>query len=399
VTRRFRYRAATAGGQIREGVLQGGSRDMVLRELRGQQLTPVQVEPDLPVTRRPRLKAGRRGPAVSLWSRELATLLDAGLPLERALSVTAGHTDNPGLADVLREVRGDLRGGAAFSEALARHPRWFPPLVPALVEAGEATGSLETVMDQAAEHLEETADLRSQVRAALVYPVLMAGVASLGVLVLLVFVIPRFTAILEDVGGALPLTTRALAGGSALLLKGWWLWLGLAIAGALWVRSALARPGTRERWDARRLGVPGTGALERKYLTARLTGTLGLLLESGVPVVHALRIAARTLGNRAVRAGVERAASRVAEGGAVAPALEDTLPPMAVRMLAVGEEAGRLGELCVRVARTYDRDVRRSVRTLVGMIEPTLILVFGALVGFVAIAMLQAIYSINSGVF
>lgn len=396
---RYRYRAATAAGEIREGVLQAPSRESVLREIRRLELMPVEVVAGDEAGSRRVMSIRGRGAAVTLWTRELATLLDAGFSLDRALAVTGRHTTHPGLAEAVDAIRREVRGGSAFSDTLKRHPRYFPSLVPALVRAGEATGELAAVMEQVADHMEETAELRSQVRSALLYPALMAVVATLGVLVLLVFVIPRFTTILADVGGTLPWTTRLLAAGSRVVVGGWWLWLGLGVGGAVWARRALAEPETRARFDAWRLDWPWTGDLERKYSTARFAGTFGLLLRSGVAIVPGLRLARDAIPNRAVRAGLDRAATQVAEGGSVAAALDGTLPTMAVGMLAVGEESGRLEDLCLRVGRVYDREVRRTVRLLVSMIEPALILIFGGIVGFVAIAMLQAIYSINTGVF
>jgi type II secretory pathway component PulF len=398
VSTRYRYRAATAAGEIREGVLQAASREGVIRELRGQQLTPVEIVVG-GRTKAARASSRGRHAAVTLWTRELATLLEAGFSLDRALAVTIRHASHDGLKEALETVRREVRGGLPFSDALERNPRYFPSLVPALVRAGEATGALTTVMEEVADHLEESGALRSEVRSALLYPALMAAVATLGVLVLLVFVIPRFATILEDVGGTLPWTTRVLSGGSRLLATWWWLGLAVAAAGVLWARRSLADPATRERWDAWRLTLPWTGELEQKYVAARFARTLGLLLHSGVAIVTALRMAADTVGNRAARHQVARAADQVAEGGTVSAALDGTLPDMAITMLAVGEESGRLEELCIRVAAIYDREVRRTMRSLVAMLEPALILIFGGLVGFVAVAMLQAIYSINTGVF
>ncbi|MEJ2677698.1 MAG: type II secretion system F family protein [Gemmatimonadota bacterium] len=399
MTTAYRYRAATAAGQIREGVLQAISRETVLRDLRSQDLTPIRVErAEVAATVRRRLP-GMGAPPVWSVARELATLLDAGLPLDGALETVIRSAGHPGLTGALVQIREDVRGGATFSESLARHPRYFPSLVPALVRAGEATGALDTVMDQVANHLEEGAELRSQVRAALLYPVLMACVATLGILVLLVFVIPRFAAILLDVGGQLPLTTRMLVLGGSVLTQWWWLVVGLGIGLGVAARRAFQTPATRERFDGWRLGLPWVGELERRFIAAHFTQTLGLLLGSGVGIVEALRIAGGTIGNRAARGNVERATVRVAEGASLASSLEGTLPAMAVRMLAVGEESGRLEDLCSRVGRAYSREVRRILQTGVSIIEPALILVFGVLVGFVAIAMLQAIYSINTGAF
>jgi len=264
-----------------------------------------------------------------------------------------------------------------------------------MVSAGESSGALEIVFDRLSEHLEEGAELRSQVRTALLYPALMAIVGGIGLGVLLGFVIPRFAGIFADVGGTLPLSTRLLLAASTVLTKGWWAWLLLAVATGYALPHALARPEMRRRWHAARLAWPWVGDLELKYATAQFARTLGLLLKSGVPALPALRIARASVTNLVVQAGVDRAAGALAEGSALAPALAGTLPPLALQMIAVGEESGRLEDLCLRVADTYDGEVRRALRTGVALLEPALILAFGGLVGFVALAMLQAIYGIN----
>jgi type II secretory pathway component PulF len=398
VSERFRYRAATPQGRILEGVLEAPSRKQVLRELRSQHLYPVSIEAAPAALRRTRRRLGRRT-AVTWWTRDAATLLEAGLPLDRMLAVTAQHATHEGLAEVLGQVRRSVQSGAGLADALAGHPRFFPSVLVAMVEAGEASGALETVFEQAAAHLEETAELRSQVQSSLLYPALMAVVASIGVAVLLLFVVPRFSVMLEEVGGRLPLTTQLLVTGSELLAGWWWLWLGLTLAAGYGGYRAFQNPATRRRWHAARLGLPWVGDLELKYVTARFARTLGILLKSGVAIVPALKIARSAVGNQVVGEGVARAATGVAEGSALAPALSGTLPPLALQMVAVGEESGRLDDLCLRVANTYDGEVRRALRALVSMIEPAMILIFGALVGFVALAMLQAIYSINTTAF
>lgn len=395
---RYRYRAATPNGQILEGILEASSRKTALDELRNRQLYPVSLEAAPPRLRKSRSFLGRRA-AVTVWARDVATLLDAGLPLDRVLAVTAEHASHEGLREAVAQVRRAVQGGASLAEALGRHPRYFPPLVPAMVEAGEASGALETVFQQIAEHLEETAELRSQIQSALIYPALMAVVASVGVAVLLLFVVPRFSTMLEEVGGTLPLTTRTLVLGSQLLTGWWWLWLIVIVLVVLGVRRAMQDPQTRHRWHAARLEWPWVGDLEAKYTTARFARTLGILLKSGVAIVPSLKIARGAITNLAVADKIERAAGGVAEGSALAPALAGTLPPLALQMIAVGEESGRLEDLCLRVANTYDGEVRRALRTLVSLIEPAMILIFGALVGFVALAMLQAIYSINTSAF
>ena len=395
MTVRFRYQAATLDGHTVEGVVQAASRQSVLEELRRRQLYAVTVDEATPdrVARAGR-RLGRRA-AAALWTRNVATLLSAGVPLDRALAFTAQHASHDGLAEAVRQARRAVQEGASLADALARHPRYFDPLFVAMVSAGESSGALEIVFDRLSEHLEEGAELRSQVRTALLYPALMAVVGCIGLGVLLGFVIPRFAGILADVGGTLPLSTRLLLAASTVLTKGWWAWLLLAVAAAYALPQVLARPETRRRWHAARLAWPWLGDLELKYATAQFARTLGLLLKSGVPALPALRIARASVTNLIVQAGVDRAAGALAEGSALAPALAGTLPPLALQMIAVGEESGRLEELCLRVADSYDGEVRRALRTGVALLEPALILAFGALVGFVALAMLQAIYGIN----
>jgi general secretion pathway protein F len=399
VTASYRYRAAAATGQIVEGVLQAPSRQLVLAELQRQHLYPVAVdevaaEPAGKGTRR----LGRRA-AVALWTRSTATLLGAGVPLDRALGFGAAHLGHAGLEEAIREIRRAVRNGSALADALARQGRYFDPLFVATVSAGESTGALDTVFERLADHLEESGELRSQVGSALIYPVLMAVVTLLGTVVLLAFVVPRFAEIMADVGGRLPFTVRLLMGASAVVTGAWWLWLGLAGLGVVALRQALSRPATLRSWHRRRLALPWIGEFERKYLTARFARTLGLLLRSGLPMMQALRIARASASNLVFQAGVDRAAAAVAEGGNVAASLAGTLPPLAAQMLAVGEESGQLDALCLRVADAYDADVRRTLRTMVALVEPAMILVFGALVGFVALAMLQAIYGINFNAF
>jgi len=336
---------------------------------------------------------------VTRWARNFAALLGAGTPVDRALEITSEQAGNDGLAAVLSELREAVREGADLSSTLAGHPDYFPGVVPAMVQAGEASGALDTVFAQVADHLEEVEELRAQVRSALLYPALMAVVAGIGVAVMLLFVIPRFAGILEDVGGTLPLTSRILILAGDVTSRFWWLLL-LASGGiGFALIERYRQPEHRLRLHERRLQWPVVGDLERKYLTARFTRTLGLLLHNGLSLIPALRIARASVTNMHAAAELDIATSTVAEGRSLAQTLRATLPSLAIQMLAIGEESGRLEDMCLRIADTYDAEVRRAVKTAVALIEPVMIVVFGALVGFVALAMLQAIYSINTNVF
>lgn len=395
MTRRYHYRAATAEGQRVEGVLQAPSRQTVLESLRRQRLYPFAVDEEAERAPSRASRVGTRS-ALTLWARNAATLLGAGLPLDRVLRFTAEHVGNKTVSDALRRARHEVQGGASLADAFAAQPGVFSPIFAAMISAGEATGQLDLAFDRLADHLEEGAELRSQVQSALMYPALMALVAGVGITILLGFVVPRFTAILEEMGGALPLSTRLLVGASAVVTGWWWLWLPLLLAGISVLVMTLRRAEVQRRWHRSRLHWPVVGDLELKYATAQFTRTLGLLLQSGLPILPALRIARTAVPNRALQEAVDRAATEVGEGRALASSVAEALPGLAVQMLAVGEESGRLDELCLRVADTYDGQVRRTLRTVVGLIEPAMIILFGGIVGFVALAMLQAIYSINA---
>jgi len=399
VTLRFRYRAATAEGQLVDGVLDAPSRQGLLADLRRRHLYPVAVDEVTPT----RVRRGRRrlprAVAVAVWARNFATLVGATVPVDRALGLTADESPHQGLAAAVRAVRRDVREGGGMADAMQQHPEYFPPVACAMVAAGEASGALDTVLGQLADYLEEAAELRAQVRTALLYPALMAGVASIGVVVLLLFVVPRFSAMLEDVGGTLPLSTRLLVWASTALTSVWWLWLLVIGAIGYIVNEVRDRPDLRRSWHAARLAWPILGELELSHVTARFTRTLGMLLASGAAPLVALRIARAAVPNVVIGEQLDRAIGDVGEGVAIAPALAGTLAPLAVQMLAAGEESGRLEEMCGRAAAMLDAEVGRTLRSATALIEPAMILVFGVLVGFVALAMLQAIYSINTTAF
>jgi general secretion pathway protein F len=395
VTVPFRYRAATADGNVVEGVIQAPSRQVVVDGLRRQQLYPVSVDEATVASATKEGKRLSRGAAVALWTRTAATLIGAGMPIDRVLAFTAQHASHEGLADAVRQARRAVQSGSGLADALGRHPEYFDPLFVAMVSAGESSGALDVVFDQLSRQLEEAAELRGQVRSALLYPALMAIVACIGIGVLLGFVIPRFAVVLADLGGTLPWSARILLAASAVITKGWWVWVPLVAAGVYFARQALARPDLRRRWHAARLGWPYLGDLELKYSAARVTRTLGLLLKSSVPALPALKIARASASNLVVQESIDRAAGAIAEGSPLASSLSGALPPLALQMLAVGEESGKLDDMCLRIADTYDGEVRRALRTAVTLIEPALIITFGGLVGFVALAMLQAIYGVD----
>jgi general secretion pathway protein F len=395
---RYRYRASTVDGQVVEGTLQAPSERSALEDLRRQRLYPVDLTRVGGAERGERATRTRslgRTPALAVFTRTVATMTGAGGTLDRAVVFAADQARHADVARAARDVHLRLQSGDSLAAALSQHPQVFSPLYIAMVAAGEESGALHESLARLADHLDETVELQGQVRAALLYPALMGIVAGAGVTILLLFVVPRFAAIVEASGGDLPLSTRVLVGASAILVNGWWLLLPAGIGLILAGRSWLARPENLRRWHAWRLRQPLVGDLELKLATAAFARALGMLLKSGRAALPSLRAARGSVSNLELGARIEDAAEAVSHGQRVHVALAGTLPDMAAELLAVGEESGRLDEMCLRVAEAYDSEVRRTVRALVAVIEPILILLFGVIVGFVALAMLQAIYGIN----
>ena len=395
----FRYRAATATGEVVEGILTAASTRGAADELRRQTLVPVSIESATRQAVGSRATGARTGKRESLTTsvRTIATLLSAGVSVERAIDFATRHASHPEVADAFRAIQLDVQRGAMLSEAVRRQPL-FGAFAAAVCRAGEESGTLDQALVRLADWYEQELELRSQIRSALTYPALMGIVAGIGVAVLLILVVPRFVAILGDIGAELPVSTRILVGASALVVNWWWLWLIGIGATILATRWWIKQPGNRRRWHAARLNLPGVGALERNSLTAQFTNAWGVLLNSGTPMLAALRVAREGIGNESIANELETAVEKVARGERVSESLAGALTPLAVELLSAGEESGRLPEMCARVASVHEQSAQRSVRTLVKLIEPVLILVFGAVVGFIALAMLQAVYSVNAGV-
>jgi type II secretory pathway component PulF len=400
VNQAFRYRAATGSGDLVDGVVHAASAVEAAESLRRQRLVPVSVESAtrqaaaVPTGLR---SAARRRESVATSLRTLATLISSGLSLEQSLDFVRRHAGHADTAAMFDAVRLDVQRGVMLSDAVRKHEP-LGGFAAAVVHAGEESGTLDQSLVRLADWFESANELRSEVRAALLYPALMGIVAGIGVFVLLTFVVPRFVAILGDVGGTLPLSTRLLVGVSRVVVDGWWIWLPVAAVLMLGTRWWLGEHGNRRRWHARRLQFPMVGPLERSAMTARFTSALGVLLQSGTPMLAALRVAREGVTNLAIAGELETATERVARGDRVAESLAGPFPPLATELLAAGEESGRLPDMCARVSKILDESVARSLRGLVRLVEPALILAFGVIVGFIALAMLQAVYSVNAGV-
>ncbi len=395
-TQRFRYRAATADGRLVDGVLAAPTEGAALASLEERALVPVELSlaPDRASDVRRRQTSVRA--ASGTWARTIATMLAAGVHLERALTFVTAHASNKQVKQASQQVLAAVQRGDALAVAMRQSPAVFSPVVVAMAAAGEETGALDSAFARIATYLEEQLALRERLRAALSYPALLAIVASTAVLVLMLFVVPRFAAMLAELGGTLPLSTRLLLGVSKVAVGWWWAAALIALAGFMLARATLAQPLRRERWHAARLRLPIAGEIEHGLETGRFLRTVSLLLQSGASVLAALAAGRSAIVNSALGGKLDQAIEDVRRGRTIATSMSGILPPLALELVAAGEESGSLAELAEQAGARAEGEAQRSLRTLVSFVEPALILIFGLLVGFVALAMLQAIYSVNA---
>jgi general secretion pathway protein F len=331
-------------------------------------------------------------------TQQLATLFEAGLPLDRALSILEELAPNARVKTIVSDLLRSVRGGASLSDALAKHhPRPFSRLYINMVRAGEKGGVLEVSLRRLAEFLEARAAFREAITSALAYPFVITLVGSGAVVFLLTFVIPRFSAIFSDLGQTIPLPTQILLWVSATMQSYWWVGVAAVLAIMLGWRMWTSAPEGRLQWDHTLIALPVIGGLTLSIETARFTRTLGTMLKSGVPVLGAMAVVGDMMTNQAVARWVERVSDTVKRGSTIAAAMAEhgRFPPLAVHMVRVGEETGRLEEMLLKVADTFENDTRTDLKRVIGLLEPAIILIMGVLVAFIVVAMLLAIFSIN----
>ena len=400
----FQYRAADQAGKLIEGVMEADAEQSVVVRLREMGCVPLRIA--LPTgrpatTMRSPLPLGSRRKVsqqqLLQFTRELGTLLGAGLPLDRSLSILGGLIEGGEFSKVLRSLVEAVRAGKSLAASMGEYPDVFPKIYVNMIRAGEAGGILEGVLRYLTEYLESTIALKEDIKSALIYPIILASAASLSLLVLFVFVIPKFATIFRDNGRALPVITKIIIELSQILAQyGWVILLVIcaAIVGALfYIRS----PEGRAEWDRMCLRSWLLGDLVRKFETARFCRTLAALLKGGVPVLEALGTVQGVVANRLLARAVSQVQARVREGKGMARPLNESgvFPRLALNMITVGEETGKLDNMLAEVANYYDQEVKRATKRLTSLLEPVLILGMGLIIGIVVISMLMAIFSIN----
>lgn len=382
-------------GEIIEGVMEAPSEDAVLSRLKNAGVIPIRLAVPRRQLGRKRIGLKSRRRNLLTFTTELSALLTAGLPLDRALNILGEISKSKEMKDIVHAILTSIREGNSFSEALRKHPQMFPVLYINMVRAGEAGGVLGTVLDKLNDFLETSNELRDHVVSAMIYPTILGVTGGISIILLLAFVLPRFSVIFSEVGGSLPLTTMALLTFSNGLRMYWWVGTICAVAIGCALRMYVRSDAGRMKWDALKLKVMDD--IIRKLETARFCRTLGTLLQSGISVLQALNNAKDVIGNRIVASGIDSVSKGAKEGRGIAgPLVEaNVFPPLALSMIKVGEETGQLDVMLLRVAGTYEKSLKESVRRFMGLLEPAMILAMGLVIGFIVISMLMAIFSIT----
>lgn len=398
----YRYKAVTPTGELQEGHLEGPAQAAVVDRLQGMGLIAILVEETSNrVATRAGLGAFGKSSVsqedVSVFTQEIATLLKAGLPLDRCLEILIGLSANEPVRQLMTQMREEVRGGAALSKAMEAHPQVFNRFYLNMIRAGEAGGALEVILQRLNEFMERSRDLRDTVKSALIYPAILVGVAVLSVVVLLMWVVPQFSQMFEESGKALPLPTQIVIAAGDFFRNYWWAMAAAIFVAYSWFTRQMQAPASRYRWDKRLLGLPLVGDLVGKLEVARFSRTLGTLLGNGVTLLTALSIVKETLNNTVMSEGLSAVATQLKEGKGLGKPLMETglFPKLAVHLVQVGEETGKLQEMLIRVADIYDREVHTTVKRMLSLMEPILILGLGLVIGGIIMSILVAILSVN----
>src|SRR5919197_6748228 len=400
----FQYRAADHAGKVIEGIMEAEAEQGVISRLHEMGCIPLRIavpgdrrigpaEQRLPLFTRRKVSQQQ----LLQFTQELSTLLAAGLPIDRSLSLLGNLIEGEEFATTLRNLLEAVRSGKSLAASMAEHPEAFPKLYVNMIRAGEAGGILEGVLGYLPKYLEGTLALREDTKSALIYPMILATAAGVSLVVLFLYVIPRFSAIFKDVGKALPWITKAVIGFSQALAQYGWMVLLLiiiALAGGIYYWRT---PEGRAEWDRLCIRIWLLGDLVRKFETARFARTLSALLKGGVPLLEALGTVQGVVGNRLLARAIGQVQVRVREGKGMSRPLGESglFPPLALNMIGVGEETGKLESMLNEIAEHYDQEVKRTTKRLTAILEPALILGMGLVIGVVVISMLLAIFSIN----
>ncbi|WAC73290.1 type II secretion system inner membrane protein GspF [Roseateles sp. SL47] len=394
----YKYEALDNAGKPRQGLLEADNPRAARAQLRGQGLVPMEVQ----AVAAPKASGrwSRRvfnGAGLSVWTRQLAGLVAAGLPLERSLAALADESEEARQRDLMSSLKAEVNAGSPFARALAIAPREFDDVYRAVVAAGEQSGALGPVLESLADDLEERQRLRSELFGALAYPIIVCFISLLAVGFLLTYVVPQVAAVFTQTRQTLPLLTRLMMGTSDLLRQWGLVLIVLVVGGVITARQILKKEGPRQRFDAAWLNMPIVGRISRGYNAARFSGTLAMLAGAGVPILKALQAAAETLSNHAMRADAMDALAQVREGAPLGAALagKKRFPGLLSMFARLGEQTGQLPDMLQRAARQLGNEVKRRAMTLATLLEPLLIVAMGGVVMMIVLSVLLPIIDMN----
>jgi len=397
----WKWSGKTRQGDMRTGEMEAGEEAAVRARLAQMGIEPTRVRRSLGSIeiKLPGI-GGVTTKDILVFTRQFSVMIDAGLPLVQALDIIGTQNDNPAFRKVLLAVKSKVEGGSTFADALAEHPKVFDELFVQLVRAGEIGGILDTILNRLGAYIEKNEKLKRRVKGAMVYPsiVLVVGVGV--TIVLLAFVTPTFEKMFKDFGGAMPGPTQMLIDLSHGLRNYWYLFVGIPTAIVIAFKTAVRSERGEQIWHATVLKLPLFGSLVRKVAVARFTRTLGTMLSSGVPILDALQIVAKSAGNKIIEQAVMLVRARISEGKTIAQPLAETkvFPPMVVQMIGVGEATGAMDAMLNKIADFYDDEVDVAVAALTSMIEPIMMVFLGSVVGGFLVAMYLPIFSIAGNI-
>ena len=390
----FSYRATTMEGAIVEGAIEAADEKSAIERLKNSGIIPLKVAaPEEGIKKRITLRSSKTD--LLTFTTELSSLLSAGLPLDRSLNILSEISESKEMKNIIQSILKSIREGSSFSDALQRHPKVFPRLYINMIRAGEAGGVLHVVLDKLNEFLESSKELKEHILSVMIYPAILIVTGGISIIILLTYVLPKFSVIFAELGSSLPLSTQVLLTFSNALKSYWWIVLSVMIGGWIIFKNYIKSDTGRYNWDAFKLKL--MGEVIRKLETARFCRTLGTLLRSGVPLLQALNNARDVINNQVIASAIDAVSAGAKEGKGIAVPLSsaNVFPPLALSMIKVGEETGQLDNMLMKVASTYEKSLNVAIKRFVSLLEPIMILSMGLVIGFIVISMLMAIFSIT----
>ncbi len=397
----YLYKATTLNGQTVEGAMDGKDEEAIIQNLHQLGYIPIRItshqEKGTGLRLPPFLRQRVGVKNLLAFTQELSTLISAGLPLDRSLNILGTLTENVTLRETVKDVLKKVEGGNSLAEAMGNHSRVFPKLYINMIRAGESGGFLETILSRLAQYLEGMKEIRDHLISVMIYPLILTVVTGISITVLVTFVIPRFARIFSDIKQTIPLPTQIVLTFSQLVRDYWWAGVGAVLLIYFGLKAYTKDEERKWRWDRSKLRWMVVGDLIKKVEMARFARTLGTLLQSGVSILPAFNLVKEISQNLAISRSITHVHDRLREGKGISKSMEETgvFPPLAIHMISVGEETGTLDQMLIKVAETYEENVRTAVKRFVSLLEPLIILFMGGVILFIVVSILWAILSVN----